>query len=270
MVAKTFERLGLFMTMWPAPFRTTEILEAINRLDGDHVDLSALHQWARKAHVKRCPEMISLGLSDRMAEMRAAAVAAYEKTIANAAAGDMSFGGLVFTDEWPKEAIVSLIAAWNRGITTLEMERLLQRPKNAIVGKIHRLVARGLVQPRQNPVIRDVNDPRRSVRDRTRERTPKPKGATLPPLKVVAITPVEPIRRFVMEPRILAALPIVTRVAPATKPYIPAARRCQFPMWGNERPTHVYCDAPVRTRSYCLEHSRLCYMRVAGYREQAA
>jgi len=39
------------------------------------------------------------------------------------------------------------------------------------------------------------------------------------------------------------------------------AEGCRFPLWGNERPTHIYCDAPraAACMPYCEDHCRVAY-----------
>ena len=35
---------------------------------------------------------------------------------------------------------------------------------------------------------------------------------------------------------------------------------CQFPLWGDGRPSHVYCGAPARPgSSYCRRHHDRCW-----------
>ena len=42
-------------------------------------------------------------------------------------------------------------------------------------------------------------------------------------------------------------------------PLLPAAT-CQFPLWDDERPTHVYCAAPATPgSSYCHRHHARCW-----------
>lgn len=42
--------------------------------------------------------------------------------------------------------------------------------------------------------------------------------------------------------------------------HIAAARGCQYPAWSDdEKPTHLYCDAPIANGSYCEAHAAKCF-----------
>lgn len=46
-----------------------------------------------------------------------------------------------------------------------------------------------------------------------------------------------------------------------------ASTECQWPMWGNERPTHDYCHGPVAApgEPYCPEHRKRAWTGVPVY-----
>ena len=47
--------------------------------------------------------------------------------------------------------------------------------------------------------------------------------------------------------------------------------KCQWPLWGMGRPTHLFCGAPARLgSSWCVEHHARCYVRVRDRREDQA
>ena len=63
-------------------------------------------------------------------------------------------------------------------------------------------------------------------------------------------------------PKSLTALPDAVRLP---------ARRCQFPLWDNSRPTHEYCGKPsMAESSYCAKHHARCYTGLTVYRKATA
>ena len=182
--------------------------------------------------------------------------------------------------EWTDQLIAALRVLWAEGHSTAEIGRRLGVSKSAICGKAHRLD----LPPRPSPIKGYVMGPptRRVAKRRV-------SGATLPPLASTRKAPVVEAApmphapsaaahdRLMAQPelaRVLARPPVVERPmvvdfrssvpARAATPkvtYVPAGR-CRFPMWGNERPTHIYCDKPIERRSYCEDHAKLCYVIV--------
>ncbi len=247
MVAKTKERLELFRQLWPAYVRTDEIIDRLNALDGDHVRKDYVRQWASEEKIKRCPEMLTLELEER--------ANAYEIAV-RGNARDMNFGGLVFTPDWPKETVIRLINEWEKGTTTLELQRIFRRSKNSLVGKIHRLAERGLLKLRGSPIIRDLDDPRRNP-DPNRRNVPRPK---------ITLTPVSVERKVFVMPVVPVRPPPVAPV----QAFVPPSRKCLFPMWGdNAKPDHRYCDEPAVLRSYCARHAKACYVFVRPFKDAA-
>lgn len=45
-------------------------------------------------------------------------------------------------------------------------------------------------------------------------------------------------------------------------------RPCLFPMWGNVRPTHLYCGTlGIAGRPYCVDHHAACYVKAISSAE---
>lgn len=80
-------------------------------------------------------------------------------------------------------------------------------------------------------------------------------------------------------PRMASGAPVVQ--APAAPPVLTVVRPtrtdqgCRYPLWGNDRPDHRYCDAPRATdaagaavSAYCAHHHRRCYLTAAQHAVQ--
>jgi hypothetical protein len=85
------------------------------------------------------------------------------------------------TDAWPLERVLALCLGWNAGKTVAALAAQLRTTKNTVVGKVHRLMALGILEARPSPIMRDPDDPRRVTRSDERGRPPVP-ASTLPPL----------------------------------------------------------------------------------------
>jgi hypothetical protein len=84
------------------------------------------------------------------------------------------------TATWPLERLLALCAGWNAGDKTEALAAQLRLTKNALLGKVHRLKALGILEARPSPIMRDGDDPRRAASGGAR-RIPVP-ASTLPPL----------------------------------------------------------------------------------------
>lgn len=195
---------------------------------------------------------------------------------------------------WTNVELAQFRAWWTEGMPVAEIGRRFHVTKNVIVGKARRmnLIKRatpiGLTGP-ASPRWVETPGRKRVSHDKN---APKP-AMTLPMLKseeefkmaevieaavdeATAIGAVEietPIRRYVtpadkpMRIHIAGARapgsPLMAARAPRVATGTPTTRTCQFPLWGNERPTHVYCDEPATVKSYCGKHAAMCF---GGYR----
>lgn len=268
MVAKTQERMELLRELWGQPIRTDEIIDRLNALDGDHVRRDHAQKWASNAKVKRCPEMVSWTLAERATEMRATFARGYEQWLSETPERDMAFGGLIFTNEWPKETVIRLIEAWNKGMSTIDLGVMFDKPTNAIIGKIHRLKERGLVQLRPNPNIsrRDSDDSRRNL---NRRNVPRPK-ITLDGAMVVTSSSKATEAKRMAEPSPFDNMIYRPPPVAPVQTLVPPSRKCCYPLWAdNAKPDHRYCDEPAILRSYCARHAKACYVVVRPFKDAA-
>ena len=87
------------------------------------------------------------------------------------------------SDVWPMERMLALCRGWDAAEPAKVLAARLGVTKNALLGKVNRLAALGILASRGSPIIREADDPRRVARSAERERQPLPAGASpLPPL----------------------------------------------------------------------------------------
>lgn len=164
---------------------------------------------------------------------------------------------------------------WGTGQSTSAMAAILGITKNSLIGHAHRMMLPSLLSPIRR---RDPDAPSRVV-------PPRPAGIrTLPPLPSVTLTPpvatASPLALPVIERPVISMLTmpplrfnfqpaaINRRDAPTPRPEVIAIpvvveknRKCQFPLWGdNKRPTHVYCERPAE-RSWCEDCRKKVFIR---------
>jgi len=181
--------------------------------------------------------------------------------------------------DWNEEMIARLRQLWADGHSTAEIGRRMGITKNAVVGKVHRLV----LAPRPSPIRRDTPEghvPRRSA---TRRAT----GPTLPALSSPAATPLPapvstPVTRPATPPSATQA-PVVQGSA-AAPPRLPAQLRavpmpranarvttCCWPIGDPGTASFRFCDdGAITGKPYCAQHAALAYVKVRDRREDAA
>lgn len=175
---------------------------------------------------------------------------------------------------WTSDDDARLRELWASGLSTALIGEAMKRTKNAVVGRAHRmdLPARGspLSRPgRQSAftpevqaralalraqgfsnlqIAKQLGLGEETVRHRLRVLCPPMPGAPRQVNRVIFHK--RPIA--LPKPAPVAWAPPLVRVS--------TGRGCRWPMWGDaDRPTHVYCDAPVIFRadgvpsSYCSE-----------------
>lgn len=142
--------------------------------------------------------------------------------------------------DWTKDEDTRLAELWNEGFSTAAIGEKMDRTKNMVIGRSHRLHKLGLIDKRSSP-IKPSNTPGRPRRPR-----PQAKAPTLAPVLLQPPMPSAP------DSAAVAAAPAesVPSPAPAPTPRAAPARVCAFPLWGHgERPTHRYCGSPIAVRT---------------------
>jgi len=170
---------------------------------------------------------------------------------------------------WTPEEDARLRALWaDLSLSASAIGRLLARGKNSIVGRAHRL--RLPPRPAVTPAVAA-----RAARNRTApaeafRRHGGGGGGVVTPGAVA-----QPSRASARPPRAVAGAGACARPLPPASPlasHHAAARAglsgCRWPLWGKrERPTHLYCGAPVSLRPdgaprpYCAAHAALAFVQ---------
>ena len=138
-----------------------------------------------------------------------------------------------------------LVALWNSGMTATEVGKALGITKNAVVGKVNRLRAKGVfMRMRQPPTPKPERAPRPP-------RPPKPKKPR--PEKVVRLTPPA-----------LVCVPVPDPVVDKTSRFVTllelTQQSCRYIVSKDTEET-LYCGAPRTRKSYCTAHAALCYVK---------
>jgi hypothetical protein len=84
------------------------------------------------------------------------------------------------TATWPLERLLALCAGWNAGDKAEALAARLRTTKDALIGKVHRLKKRGILEARPSPIRGTKQRPDDAPREH-RKIIPVP-ASTLPPL----------------------------------------------------------------------------------------
>jgi GcrA cell cycle regulator len=167
---------------------------------------------------------------------------------------------------WTDEQDAQLRALWGRGITTKAVAKLMGRSASAVGTRARRLdlpVSRNLLRPHSD----FRSSPRLSVVATTRP-------PQVPPAIPLAAGAGATSSAAGMPPEAGPQGAGAVSCSPGNSPAAVASTNaaaagfsggCRWPLWGNERPTHRYCDAPRRdvACSYCEGHAAVAFQRVA-------
>jgi GcrA cell cycle regulator len=201
---------------------------------------------------------------------------------------------------WTDDEIIRLRELWDTvpQIGTAEIARRLNRSKNAIVGKAHRLdlaarpspiryggKADGATVKQPRPMGRPLSTtPDERERVKLLHAAGRSDTAIAESLGIGRYTVTRILGpRFVRTPapKVVATPKPAQAPAPAPKPEMPpepapppiprppapprAARPCLYPINGaptsSGRPTYLDCGEPIERGSFCAEHARLCYSK---------
>jgi GcrA cell cycle regulator len=137
--------------------------------------------------------------------------------------------------DWTTDEISRLTQLWAEGLSGTEIGRCLGITKSAAIGKVRRLRLPGRPSPiRARPIYaREATSPQRA-----------------------AYTPPDPIDQCA------AAASLEARHREFAAMSVEKGQPCQFPLWGDERPTHEYCGhARVAGKPYCAAHCAVAYVK---------
>lgn len=153
--------------------------------------------------------------------------------------------------DWTDSMRSQLFTLHAEGLSLREIAARIGITKNAAVGASHRYGLPSRPSPIKTLADRPVltsEERRERARRYERERSiRRRRDAGVQPKEPSQITPhrLRPVHRQI------TLAPPKPRAVRAAK-FIPSARTCQSPLWGDtERPTHVYCGDPAEIGSYC-------------------
>ena len=131
---------------------------------------------------------------------------------------------------WTDEDVQNLKKFWSEGLSTAEIGRLINKSKNAVVGKAHRLE----LSARPSP-IKKKSSPAKKASASSSDTKPSSKQSA--PVKAAPATKV-------VESKKKASGPL-----------------CQWPYGHPDSPEFKFCLRPVMNgKPYCLEHSQIAYI----------
>ena len=160
------------------------------------------------------------------------------------------------------EAIEELRRLWEDGLSASSIAAVLQRyapvSRDSVIGKAHRMRLAG----RPSPIKFGAGHPRRNRARKVPMTTlaaylkSPPAVEALPPA-IVSPRTAPPVRQSAAT----VSLPVSS---PRSGEREGDGRPCQWPMWGDERPTNVFCgQRAVTGKPYCSVHSRRACLKSA-------
>ena len=247
-VHHTPERLQIIRETWGEPVHIDEILARLNATPGFlPVTGKLAAAWAAQQGIRRHPHLL------RRVPIEVI-TGPVTRPVRLAALGRLAKG------DWTHDRLTRLCDGWIEGISAEKIAELLGVSKNAVLGKVHRLVKRGLLHHRQSPIVsRGPREPKPPPAPRPMN-VPPP-AVTLPPL----LSGLPPLlsNESIWPPGFNFATgrqPLPT--APPAAPL--GSGTCLYPLWANnEAPTHEYCGkrAPPGS-SYCPTCRAIVFYRV--------
>ncbi|HVE20636.1 MAG TPA: GcrA family cell cycle regulator [Acidocella sp.] len=151
-------------------------------------------------------------------------------------------------DSWPDHLVLKLRALWAEGLSSSEIGSRLNKSKNSVVGKAHRLHLPSRPSPiRRSGEARAV----KPVKLVTPGQSAKNCAAAVPPSLIVPAVPV------------VALAPGLVLSGRAVS--------CQFPIGTPRQPDFRFCEAPSEAgKPYCQDHCAIAYVRAPESERDAA
>ena len=155
--------------------------------------------------------------------------------------------------DWTDDVITRLKTLWAEGHSTAEIGRRIGVSKNAVVGKVHRL----LLEARPSPIRRGGGgEPPKA------ETVRRVSGPTLPTMETAP--PPEPPPPAPVAP----PAPVLRTVS---RPGSSRLVACCWPIGEPGTRSFRFCDAEsLPSKPYCAPHAALAYVKVRDRREDAA
>ena len=255
----TPERLAIIRETWGEPVHIEVILARLNATPGFlPVTGKLAAAWASQQGIRRHPHL------PRRVPIEVITGPVTEP-VRLAALGRLAKG------DWTHDRLTRLCDGWIEGISAERIAELLGVSKNAVLGKVHRLVKRGLLHHRQSPIVS------RGPREPKPPPAPRPMNApaplvTLPPL-LSGLPPrlsTEPIYdgppgfHFATGRPPRPTVPSTRWVADnGSWPTGPSRRPCQFvTREGSVTETWVMCGLQVARGAWCNLHRATVYTRL--------
>ena len=143
---KTKERMEIVARLYSTNIMNDELMAIINATEGGFIRMDNVRHWAKELGLERDPEAIE---RQRSVSATLAAAKAKEAQAAILARQEVP---IPYTPDWPYERVQRLIELWRSGHRTRECALQLGCTTSTITGKVHRLVSRGILLARGNPV----------------------------------------------------------------------------------------------------------------------
>lgn len=174
--------------------------------------------------------------------------------------------------EWSPERIDELNRLWHEGksatVVAQEMSKMfgLKITRNAIIGKIHRLVHAGVMLARGDSRPREAKD------HTSRPRRPKVQDQVTAPAPVARSTATAPVARPTAPIKFSAArsvirenvIPFPTKEQKTGPALLEDVRGCLYSIRVNAKNQHVFCNDEKQDGSaYCPDHHAMCYLQTA-------
>ena len=147
---------------------------------------------------------------------------------------------------WTAEENAKLRKLVTEQKTTSEIARILNKTKNAIIGRAHRLGLTFFYAKGEN-----------GMKGKAKYRKPKLASRT---------KPVDKTETTMKIARTYFSLPPpppdpITHDGPLKFGQL-SNRTCKFSVSGDTAKTYLFCGKPVHDRSFCVDHYKLCYTRI--------
>ena len=175
---------------------------------------------------------------------------------------------------WDAESDKQLIELWASGLSTDRIGFKMNRSKNSIVGRAHRLPE---CLPRPSPIRKRSTDQENQPRPPRVKLPPKSPRVTLPAMNAAPIVSEivsQPIENTV-PPEIVEAPVVVVQPEPPPPPPPPLPVKyqriidCCWPEGEPRSRSFRYCEKPsLPGKSYCQEHAKMAFSRVRDWKIQ--